>query len=128
MELSIYNFISIGAGIFLLAMWIQFALFPDHNMKKYFNEEINTSSGRNQIRAMAGGTNLGLALILFFGAFKPEYQAIAFLTVGTIGISISCTRLAFLFKDKPHTFFNRFDATMESLGGLLLIYLGIHGL
>lgn len=121
--LSIYNLVSIGVGIFLFTMWVEFALFPDRFMHSYFREPIETAAGRNEIRSMIGGTNLGLSIILFLGAFYNEYQAMAFLAVGIVGSAIGWTRVAFLLKDRPHTLFTRLDAIVEPFGGLALIVL-----
>lgn len=67
-----YGLLSLAAAAFLFLMWVQFAFWPDRYMRTYFDEPIETPTGRNQIRAMAGGTNLGLAAILVFGAFSPS--------------------------------------------------------
>ena len=120
-SLNIYNLISLGVALFLLTMWFQFALFPDRFIYSYFKETIDTPAGRNEIRAMVGGSNLGLSMILFIGAFMPQFQSLAFLAVGIVGSAIGWTRVVFLLKDRPHTLFNRIDATVEPLGSLALI-------
>lgn len=105
-------------------MAVQFSFYPDHHMNLYFRETINTPAGRNEIRSMIGGTNLGLGSIMFAGALFPKYQALSFVAVGIVGVSIGGTRLLFLGKDRPHTNFNRLDAVVEPLGGLVLLYIG----
>lgn len=106
-------------------MWAQFAFRPDHFMQAYFAEPITTSTGRNQIRAMAGGTNLGLAALLVAGTIADEHQSQAFIGVGTVGLGIGLTRLAFHRRDRPHTWASRFDAISEPAGGLALVLLGL---
>lgn len=125
MDFSIYNFISMGVALFLFVMWIEFALFPDRFMHQYFKEPIETAAGRNEIRAMIGGTNLGLSLVLVYGALVNEYQSMAFLAVGIVGSAIGWTRVAFLYKDRPHTLFTRLDAVVEPFGGMALIALSV---
>lgn len=120
-----YGLLSLAAAAFLFLMWVQFAFWPDRYMRTYFDEPIETPTGRNQIRAMAGGTNLGLAAILVFGAFSPEHQAEAFVGVGLVGISIGLTRLAFSWRDRPHTWASRFDSISEPVGGFVLLFLGL---
>lgn len=123
--LSFFNLVSIGVGLFLFTMWVEFALFPDRYMQNYFREPIETAAGRNEIRSMIGGTNLGLSIILFLGAYFNEYQSLAFLAVGIVGSAIGWTRVAFLLKDRPHTLFTRLDAVVEPFGSIVLILLSL---
>lgn len=118
----IFTALSIVVGLFLFSMFILFALYPDRFMQTYFGETIHTPAGRNEIRAMIGGTNLGLSILMFIGAFRPEYQAMSYAAVGIVGLAIGSTRLvALVTVDRPHTKYNRLDATVEPIGGLILL-------
>ena len=122
MTLTIFTVLSVVVGLFLFAMFVMFAFFPDRYMRMYFGEEIDTHAGRNEIRAMIGGTNLGLSVLMFIGAIAPDYQAMTYAAVGIVGIAIGSTRAVFLVaRDRPHTFFNRLDATVEPIGGAILL-------
>jgi hypothetical protein len=121
MEEWIAQLLGAGVGIFLATMWVQFALRPDYHMNLYFREPINTPAGRNEIRSMIGGTNLGLGCLMFLSVVLPEYRKAFFLAVGVVGFAIGGTRLAFLSVDRPHTNFNRLDAVVEPFGGLALM-------
>ena len=117
-----FTVVSIVVGVFLFAMFVMFAFFPDRYMRIYFGEAIGTPAGRNEIRAMIGGTNLGLSVLMFLGALFPEHQAMSYAAVGIVGIAIGTTRAAFLVtRDRPHTIFNRIDATVEPIGGAVLL-------
>lgn len=124
MAFTLFTVLSLVVGLFLFAMFVLFAFYPDRNMQTFFGETINTPAGRNEIRAMIGGTNLGLSLIMFAGAIRPEYQALSYAAVGIVGMAIGFTRLvALLVADRPHTKYNRLDATVEPVGGMILFAL-----
>jgi len=117
-----FTALSVVVGVFLFAMFVMFAFLPDRYMRVYFGEAIDTPAGRNEIRAMIGGTNLGLSLLMILGVVFPEYQAMSYVAVGIVGIAIGTTRAVFLVTlDRPHTIFNRIDATVEPLGGAMLL-------
>jgi hypothetical protein len=117
-----FTALSVVVGVFLFAMFVMFAFFPDRYMRVYFGEAIGTPAGRNEVRAMIGGTNLGLSLLMFLGVVFPEHQAMSYAAVGIVGIAIGTTRAVFLVTlDRPHTIFNRIDAMIEPFGGAMLL-------